>query len=463
MDNQFRNVKTHARLLSKAMWYEWRMKLLEGLKEGLDRHVEEMKADDAALSKQENILNSVVPGLVEKHSALESEATKLQEIVDEMENCDQDELRAARERLSNVEAEIAAKKKQLQEMQEDLQDKVDTIEAGAELKSEFMGQIREAERIKEECRGWSVKEVNALKGKLPRLQPHSKSEVTDDLILASVQALEAQSGWSIISAADSKPESSAGPLVIMRYGDELQVAFHPKDFMAPGSDTQSPQKMYSDGGPTFFDLTYCPKKTATSAASSSSLTPAKSLILSCLRRRIASIPRPSLSPRQLLGFISEAWNLAVTLEEEMRMLEFNGVTKVTLMEKEGAEPALRARCILLGGMTSGEQPCRVDVDFIVTPRVVSQKNKTNAEGEAIGERLELDIDVALSKVYGFGNHNGSAGVGLSESRMRDIIMQNPAIASPGKKKISSKLTSGSGLGHGVWGQAVRDLAGKVFA
>ncbi|KAL1966659.1 hypothetical protein VTN77DRAFT_4070 [Rasamsonia byssochlamydoides] len=434
MDNQFRNVKTHARLLSKAMWYEWRMKLLEGLKEGLDRHVEEMKADDAILSKQEKILNSVVPGLVEKHSTLQSEATKLQQIVDEMENCDQDELRRARERLAKLDAEIAAKKKQLQEMQEDLQDKVDTIEAGAELKSEFMTQIREAERIKEECRGWSVKEVNTLK--------------------ASVHALEAQSGWSIVSAA----ESSAGPLLTMRYRDELQVIFHPKDFRAPGSDTPSPEKMDSDMGTTSVELMYRPKKGVASAAS---LTPAKSLILSFLRSRIATIPRFSTSPKQLLRFISEAWNLALTLEEEMRMLEFNGVTKVTLMEKEGARPSLRARCILLGNMTPGEplRNARVDVDFIVTPRIVGQKNKGNA-GEAIGDKLELDVDVALSKVYGFGNHDGA---GLSESRMRDIILQSPAMSSQGKKKIPSELTSGSGLGHGVWGQAVRDLAVKVFS
>lgn len=51
-------------------------------------------------------------------------------------------------------------------MQEELQDKTDTIEAGAELKGEFMEQIHQAERTKEECRGWSVKEVNALKGEL---------------------------------------------------------------------------------------------------------------------------------------------------------------------------------------------------------------------------------------------------------------------------------------------------------
>lgn len=165
MDNQFRNVKTHARLLSKAMWYEWRMKLLEGLKEGLDRHVEEMQADDSLLSEQEAILQSVVPELVEKRALLDSEASRMQEIVDEMENIDPNELRMARERLAKVDAEIERKKRQLEEMQDDLQNKNDTIEAGAELKAEFLEQIREAERVREECRGWSIKEVNALKGK----------------------------------------------------------------------------------------------------------------------------------------------------------------------------------------------------------------------------------------------------------------------------------------------------------
>lgn len=147
------------------MWYEWRMKLLEGLKEGLDRHVEEMKEDNASLTKQEAILESSVPSLVEKRASLDSEATKLQEMVDEMENCDPEELRIARERLAKVDAELAAKKQQLQTMQEDLQDKVNTIEAGTELKSEFLEQIHNAERVREECRGWSVKEVNTLKGK----------------------------------------------------------------------------------------------------------------------------------------------------------------------------------------------------------------------------------------------------------------------------------------------------------
>lgn len=173
MDNQFRNVKTHARLLSKATWYEWRMKLLEGLKEGLNRHVEEMKADDDLLSAREKLLNSNVPPLVEKHASLEQEATDLQQLVDEMENCDQDELRSTRSKLSDLDSEIAAKRRELEQLQEEVQEKTTLIEGGSEMRDEFLAQIQEAERVKEECRGWSAREINELKGEfLPQRGPN---------------------------------------------------------------------------------------------------------------------------------------------------------------------------------------------------------------------------------------------------------------------------------------------------
>ena len=164
MDNQFRNVKTHARFLSKATWYEWRMKLLEGLKEGLDQHYGQMKEDEQLVSKYEALLDEAVPALENKHTSLQGEATSLQQMADEMENCDQDELRDSREKLAQIDEEIAAKKQELQAMQEEVQDRTDTIDTGAELKAEFVAQIQEAERVKEECRGWSAKEINALKG-----------------------------------------------------------------------------------------------------------------------------------------------------------------------------------------------------------------------------------------------------------------------------------------------------------
>ena len=165
MDNQFRNVKTHARLLSKATWYEWRMKLLEGLKEGLDRHVEDMKADDELLSTREALLNRTVPPLVEKHASLEEEASSLQLLVEEMESCDQDELRDTRKKMSDIDDEIDAKKRELQELQEEAEHKTASIETGTEMRDEYLAQIQEAERVKEECRGWSARDISELKGK----------------------------------------------------------------------------------------------------------------------------------------------------------------------------------------------------------------------------------------------------------------------------------------------------------
>lgn len=158
--------KTHARLLSKEMWYEWRMKLLEGLKQGLDRHVDEMKQDDAILSRKENILANVVPGLIERHDKLEIDSQNLQKVIDEIENCDQEELRDARKKLLAVETELSGYKDKCTQTQSRLEAKSDLLERAQARREELLQEIREAEGIKEECRGWDGKEVRVLQGKL---------------------------------------------------------------------------------------------------------------------------------------------------------------------------------------------------------------------------------------------------------------------------------------------------------
>ncbi|TPR08272.1 Cytochrome P450 family protein [Aspergillus niger] len=360
MDNQFRNVKTHARLQSKATWYEWRMKLLEGLKDGLDRHVQEMKADGDILSKHEALLAGVVPGLEEKHSALEKEATTLQKLADEMENCDQDELHSAREKLSSVEAEIEEKKRRLQEMQDELKTKTDTIESGTALKAEYTAQIEEAERIKEECRGWSAKEISELK----------ESRTT-------------------IPAAQ--------------------------------------------------------------------LSPISLLVLKSLQSHITSTTYQPSSPKHLLHFISQAWDLTLKLEEEARMLEFCGVTKLKLLEANDSSPSLHARCTLLStGNTPQSQRRRIDVDFAVTTRILHNTTGSQESNDKsdIGT-LDIKTDVIASKVYGFGSGNEA---GLSEVEMRKILSKG--LRGGGEKKGGD--ASALKLGGGVWSMAVRKLSGVVF-
>ncbi|KAL6230422.1 hypothetical protein BDW75DRAFT_73053 [Aspergillus navahoensis] len=424
MDNQFRNVKTHTRLLSKATWYEWRMKLLEGLKEGLDRHVEEMKGDDNLLSKHEAILKDAMPALSAKHSSLKEEATRLQQLADELENCDQDELWNARSKLADLEEEIAKKKRTLEELQTEVQDKTDTIETGTELKAEFTAQIQEAERVKEECRGWSAKEIRELKD--------------------SVHRVEQQTGWSISSASSS----DAGPVVIMSYQHQLQLKFHPASFYIEGEDKVSlPQK---DNTP--IELSYCPEDEGR-RIQARPLSPIVLLILKSIQGHITTITQSKITSKQLLRFVSEAWDLAIKAEEEARMLGFHGVTNLRLSELE--KLSLRARCTLLGIVPTADSTpssksqkqsngnCRVDVDFAVTTRIV-RKDDENPLGV-----LDVQTEVIASKVYGFGTDNST---GLSEKEMRSIL----------NKELRGNSKSGVKFGSGAWSRAVQMLEGRVF-
>jgi kinetochore protein Spc7/SPC105 len=416
MDNQFRNAKTHARLLSKATWYEWRMKLLEGLKEGLHRHVADMKADDELLSKREELLGSTVPPLVEKHASLEQEANNLQQLVEEMESCDQDELRGAREKLSSIEGEIEARKRELGQLQAEVQEKTNIIEAGSELRDEFLAQIQEAERVKEECRGWSARDIRELK--------------------SSVQKIEHQTGWSIKSAS-TPAESSASPMLTMTYRDQLQIKFHPTAFSTRNSaaeETNLPLELTSIKG--------------------KSMSLIASLVLQSLQHHLASIQQSKITPKQLLRFISSAWDRTTGLENEARMLEFCGLTRLTLSDPSDASLSLRARCTILGNAAVSSTPGRkgaasknnnakrIDVDFTVRTRIDTEAK----DMEQIGS-LDFDIDVIATKVYGFGAGNKS---GLSGKEMQNIL---------GKGMVRDE---GQTLGNGVWCKAVQMLTGSVF-
>jgi kinetochore protein Spc7/SPC105 len=164
MDNQFKNVKTHARLLSKGMWYEWRMKLLDGLKDGLYKISEGMEVDAEALQHQQDLLDAILPQLVEKYENVAEEEANLQTVAEELASCDQEELSDARQRLVSVDVDIEAKKRMVQDLRKQIQEKETNIVAVIERKKTCLGDIEDAEKIREACRGWSADEGLALKG-----------------------------------------------------------------------------------------------------------------------------------------------------------------------------------------------------------------------------------------------------------------------------------------------------------
>ena len=164
MDNQFKNIKAHARGESKRTWYEWRSKLFDGLTAGLESIRQGMIEDNQRLSRQEEVLQTNVPELMQRHAKLKVEAETLQARADEIANCDQDELRATRLQLVAKEEEIEAKKTLFAELQAQRQQKEQTIEQVKERTAECRCEIQEAERVANENRGWNYEEVKALKG-----------------------------------------------------------------------------------------------------------------------------------------------------------------------------------------------------------------------------------------------------------------------------------------------------------
>ena len=164
MDNQLKNVKTRARLLSKGMWYEWRLTLLATLRDGFFRMAEGMQTDEETLDQQQALLDSILPRLVWQTEQLERDEIDLQCAAEELANCDQAELSEARQQLVTVNADIEAKKQLIAELSKQLQGKEAEIVSSMERKEVCLEDIRESEKIREECRGWSSNEISALKG-----------------------------------------------------------------------------------------------------------------------------------------------------------------------------------------------------------------------------------------------------------------------------------------------------------
>jgi kinetochore protein Spc7/SPC105 len=164
MDNQFKNMKTNARLQSKAGWHAWRSQLLTDLKAGLLQSKADFEDDAACLSRQEELLEATLPDLLSYNEELEARCRQLQDRADELSSDNRDELEAARERLVATDAEIEEKKRLVAELQAELSEKEARVEAVTERKNECLEEIKEAERVREEYRGWSANEVSVLKG-----------------------------------------------------------------------------------------------------------------------------------------------------------------------------------------------------------------------------------------------------------------------------------------------------------
>ena len=165
MDNQFKNMKTNARLLSKAMWYEWRSNLLDDLMQGLVKIKNDFDNDHVVLARYSQSVDEKLPGLEVQYEQLKTECEHLQAHADALASADRNEIEALRKKVEEREAEIEDKKRKLAELQAEVHLKEEQVDLLAERKNTFTEEIKEAQRTIEDCRGLSTRELADLRGK----------------------------------------------------------------------------------------------------------------------------------------------------------------------------------------------------------------------------------------------------------------------------------------------------------
>ena len=164
LDTQMRDIKTHARYRSKEMWYAWRSQLLEDLMKALQSIGEGLIRDDEKLQHAEQILEQIMPGLLEQHQNLQAEAQNLEEEAAAVNEDEKEELEAAREKLQATAYEIREKQQILEDLQREMQEHDTQVNDLEENRAEFAAAIKEADRVKESCRSISTNEITSLKG-----------------------------------------------------------------------------------------------------------------------------------------------------------------------------------------------------------------------------------------------------------------------------------------------------------
>ncbi|KAI5300563.1 hypothetical protein KEM56_002355 [Ascosphaera pollenicola] len=415
MDNQFRNVKTNARLQSKAMWYEWRMKLLDGLKQGLDKHLEDMKHDEEIIFKKEELVNSVLPQALEQRSNLEEQVDRMRQRVEELQSADREEILATRKKLVDADRRLTEKRKELKQNQTQHEEMADTLKSAAEMKADLLKEIQEGERLLAERRACGLQEMRQLK--------------------ASIKAMEKRCGWSILSA-HGEPESEVGPCMVMRYRDELKVAFHPKTF-GDQSTTQFPSISFE----------FAPKW-SDSGADSVPPGAVKSLMLCAMNEKLAHLPSKvkDMSPKDFLKGIARDWDRAAALNDEVQYLRFCGVTRTKVI----SECQLRVRCMLISPhrgqqssmLENDKTPdehghltkSRIDIDFNISSKLVDDR--------------EVDVDIKVSAVAVYGIESNI------KKQITDFLTRTVA--------QGRDPASGVGTNKGLWRDAIRKCEKKVF-
>jgi len=182
-----------------------------------------------------------VPQLLQEQSELQDQKASLQQSLEELDSVDHETLNSCRQQLQNADDYYLQRSALLDTLQQQMQEKEEALSAASELKAEMKDQIAEADRVREEHKGWPVADVLALKSR--------------------VESIEKQTGWRLLTAEEDVDEPNEfGPALTMTYKDGLRLFFYPGAFQCNVSNIprrRSGRKSASTSGPTApISLTY---------------------------------------------------------------------------------------------------------------------------------------------------------------------------------------------------------------
>jgi kinetochore protein Spc7/SPC105 len=372
IDAQLRDMKTHARMRSKEMWYGWRSQLLDELMHVLQGIAEGLLKDDEILQAREEILAQVLPQMTEKQASLQQDAQQLEAEASATSDEEKEELEAARARIISVEAELAEKRRILEELQYDVNEQEEIEENLRETKDEFTAAIKEAERVRESYRTISMDEINALKGELGSSFP--TYEQLANGFADSVKSLEDTYGWTITTA------TSSPPTVAMTYKSSLQLFFHPSAFRQPGQEASA-----RPNAP--IGLTY--------TGTTQPLPTTIRFFLQLLRASLHALTQCTTKVSCLLHFVSSGWTTALAVAESERRLAIEGLTETRIVSDE----RLSIASLILLPKTK----TKVRISFDILAAI--------GEGLALSESVEVDVRV----VY---------GETLNEKKLKEVLEGN---------------------------------------
>ncbi|KAI5272590.1 Spc7-domain-containing protein [Aureobasidium subglaciale] len=372
LDVNMRDAKTNARMRSKEIWYDWRSKLLDGLAEGLNRIKDGLHADAEFLDQKQQALDAVLPDLLQQYESLLKEAEQLEQVAAATSEEEKEELRASRARLLEVDEQIEERKRTLASLQRDVDEQDNLAEAYEEGKAESLAAIHEAERVKESCRGFTVDEVQSLKGKFLTIQKQRQGFA--NITTESVAQLEKKTGWTVTAAADTN--------LTMTYANTLQLFFNTTSFKATSS-SQAANPLNSP-----ISLTHLTPAT---------LTTEKRFFLQLMRAQLQCLDQNTISLKQLLGFVQRGWDTASLIAEQVRRLTLEQIVNVSILSDERLSIDV---CILLPKV---ETKVKLGIQLTAT--------LSDPEAEDLDIKNEIDVDAKV--VYGepYNEKNMSEFVG----------------------------------------------------